>query len=74
MPKAALSLQIESGATAHLTPRLFSGASWKTGFRRVEGGTVKGLAVALTGGRRIEVGRGFDAPTLVQLLGVLESD
>jgi hypothetical protein len=31
-----------------------------------------GLAVALAGGRRIEVGRGFDAPTLVQLLGVLE--
>ena len=31
-----------------------------------------GLAVALPGGRRIEVGRGFDAPTLVQLLGVLK--
>jgi hypothetical protein len=31
-----------------------------------------GLAVALAGGRRIEVGRGFDAPTLVRLLGVLE--
>ena len=31
-----------------------------------------GLAVALPGGRRIEVGRGFDGPTLVQLLGVLE--
>ncbi len=31
-----------------------------------------GLAVALSGGRRIEVGRGFDARTLVQLLGVLE--
>ena len=31
-----------------------------------------GLAVALPGGRRIEVGRGFDACTLVQLLGVLE--
>jgi hypothetical protein len=34
--------------------------------------TASGLAVALPGGRRIEVGRGFDAPTLVQLLGVLE--
>jgi len=34
--------------------------------------TASGLAVALRGGRRIEVGRGFDAPTLVQLLGVLE--
>ena len=31
-----------------------------------------GLAVALPGGRRIEVGRGFDFRTLVQLLGVLE--
>jgi hypothetical protein len=26
----------------------------------------------LPGGRRIEVGRGFDSRTLVQLLGVLE--
>jgi len=34
--------------------------------------TASGLAIALVGGRRIEVGRGFDAPTLVQLLGVLE--
>ena len=31
-----------------------------------------GLAVALRGGRRIEVGRGFDSRTLVQLLDVLE--
>jgi transposase-like protein len=31
-----------------------------------------GLAVALPGGRRIEVGRGFDAHTLVELLGLLE--
>ena len=31
-----------------------------------------GLAVALAGGRRIEVGRGFDSRTLVQLLSVLE--
>jgi len=31
-----------------------------------------GLVVALPGGRRIEVGRGFDAHTLVQLLSVLE--
>ena len=31
-----------------------------------------GLALALAGGRRIEVGRGFDAHTLVQLLSVLE--
>ncbi len=31
-----------------------------------------GLAVALSGDRRIEVGRGFDAHTLVQLLSVLE--
>jgi len=31
-----------------------------------------GLVVALAGGRRIEVGQGFDGRTLVQLLGVLE--
>ena len=31
-----------------------------------------GLAVALAGGRRIEVGCGFDSRTLVQLLDVLE--
>lgn len=31
-----------------------------------------GLAVVLAGGRRIEVGRGFDAGTLEQLLRVLE--
>jgi transposase-like protein len=31
-----------------------------------------GLAVVLTKGRRIEVGRGFDATTLEQLLGLLE--
>jgi DNA-binding transcriptional regulator YiaG len=31
-----------------------------------------GLAVTTAGGRRIEVARGFDAATLVQLLGVLE--
>ncbi len=31
-----------------------------------------GLAVALAGGRRIEVGCGFDAETLAQLLSVLE--
>jgi len=31
-----------------------------------------GLAVVLTGGRRIEVGRGFDAHTLQQLVRLLE--
>jgi hypothetical protein len=31
-----------------------------------------GLAVALPGGLRIEIGCGFDARTLAQLLGVLE--
>jgi hypothetical protein len=35
-------------------------------------GTGSGLAIALPDGRRIEVGRGFDGQTLVQLLGVLE--
>jgi hypothetical protein len=38
----------------------------------VESGTSSGLAITLAGGGRIEVGRGFDGPTLVQLLGVLE--
>jgi len=31
-----------------------------------------GLAVVLRGGRRIEVGRGFDAQTLQQLVSLLE--
>jgi len=31
-----------------------------------------GLTVALSGGRRIEVGRGFDAKTLQQLVSLLE--
>jgi hypothetical protein len=31
-----------------------------------------GLALALSGGRRIEIGRDFDARTLTQLLSVLE--
>jgi hypothetical protein len=31
-----------------------------------------GLAVVLAGGRRIEVGRGFDARTLQQLVNLLE--
>jgi len=39
---------------------------------RLESGASSGLAVALPGGRRIEVGCGFDARTLTQLLGVLE--
>jgi hypothetical protein len=38
----------------------------------VGSGTTSGLAIALPGGRRIEVGREFDGQTLVQLLGVLE--
>jgi hypothetical protein len=38
----------------------------------LEGGASSGLAVALPSGRRIEIGRGFDAHTLAQLLGVLE--
>jgi len=35
-------------------------------------GAASGLAIALPGRWRIEVGRGFDAQTLLQLLGVLE--
>jgi hypothetical protein len=38
----------------------------------VGSGAGSGLALALPGGRRIEVGRGFDADTLVQLLVLLE--
>jgi hypothetical protein len=38
----------------------------------LESGASSGLTVALAGGRRIEVGRGFDARTLGQLVGVLE--
>ena len=32
----------------------------------------RGLAVVLANGRRVEVGRGFDAGTLAQLVSVLE--
>jgi hypothetical protein len=41
---------------------------------RTEGpaATCPALAVVLRGGRRVEVGRGFDAGTLEQLLHVLE--
>lgn len=39
---------------------------------RLKSGASSGLAVALPGDRRIEVGFGFDARTLAQLLGVLE--
>ena len=35
-------------------------------------GTPSGLSIALGEGRRIEVGCGFDGPTLVELLSVLE--
>jgi hypothetical protein len=34
--------------------------------------TSSGLAITLAAGRRIDVGRGFDAPTLVELLSVLD--
>lgn len=40
--------------------------------RAVGSGTGSGLSVALSGGRRIDVGCGFDARTLMQLLSVLE--
>jgi hypothetical protein len=36
------------------------------------GERASGLAVVLTGGRRIEVGRGFDGDTLQRLLAVVE--
>lgn len=35
-------------------------------------GATSGLAITLPGGQRIEIGRGFDVQTLVQLMGVLE--
>jgi hypothetical protein len=38
----------------------------------VGSGITSGLAIELPGGKRIEVGCGFDIPTLVQLLNVLE--
>jgi hypothetical protein len=38
----------------------------------LDAGAGSGLAVTLRGGRRIDVGRGFDARTLAQLVGVLE--
>ena len=38
----------------------------------VGSGTASGLAIALPSGRRIEVGRGFDSQTLMQLLSALE--
>ena len=38
----------------------------------LEPGAGSGVVLALPSGRRIEVGRGFDARTLAQLLGVLE--
>jgi hypothetical protein len=38
----------------------------------LENGASSGLAVTLRSGHRIAVGRGFDAHTLVQLVGVLE--
>ena len=63
--------QGEAAATA-------SGTRWVTvalagASAAVESGTASGLAVMLPGGRRIEVGRGFDANTLEQLLHLLES-
>jgi hypothetical protein len=43
------------------------------GTKQTEAGTAaSGVAVVLAGGRRIEVGRGFDADTLAQLMSVLE--
>ncbi len=38
----------------------------------LERGAGSRLALVLAGGRRIEIGRGFDARTLTQLLSVLE--
>jgi len=43
-----------------------------SGSTAVAGGESASLAVVLRGGRRIEVGRGFDADTLKRLLAVVE--
>ena len=44
-----------------------------SGSAAVAGGErASGLAIVLAGGRRIEVGRGFDADTLQRLLAVVE--
>jgi hypothetical protein len=45
-----------------------TGGTHRAGAKRED----SGVAVALAGGRRIEVARGFDGPTLLQLLGLLE--
>ena len=42
------------------------------GSARVGGETASGLAIVVPGGRRIEIGRGFDAETLKRLLAVVE--
>jgi hypothetical protein len=53
-----------------------SGSGWLAvevagGQKRPERGASSGLALTMEGGLRIEIGRGFDDRTLVQLLGVL---
>lgn len=45
---------------------------WSGGGEGSETGAGSGLAVAVRGGRRVEVGCGFDAGTLTRLLSVLE--
>jgi hypothetical protein len=58
-----------------------AGVASKSGWLRVEvsgsdaaleTGASSGLGLALSGGRRIEIGRGFDAETLRRLVGALE--
>jgi hypothetical protein len=54
-----------------------SGRRWLSvevsgGSAALETGASSGLTVTLAGGRRIEVRRGFDSRTLVELVGVLE--
>ena len=61
----------------HVPGEVVAGNRWvavevAAGRPSLGGGANSGLAVALPGGRRIEVGRGFDAHTLAQLMGVLE--
>lgn len=59
--------QTDAGAECRWLPVEVAGSGARPG-----GPASSGLAVALASGRRIEIGRVFDARTLTQLLSVLE--
>jgi hypothetical protein len=58
--------QTPTGSSALLAVEVTGGAPASVA------GTMSALAVVLRGGRRVEVGHGFDASTLEQLVHVLE--